>query len=327
MKSKVLKGILIALVSIVMAVLLVLAAFSIGESFVFFSFYSNAEPYQKMPGLYSGYTHQGYTLLEDEQVRLSCGYMSNGKASRIYIMPEDGSPYTFVEMKNADGSDYTGHTGGIAVCGDVVYITSKAGLDIFSYADIMDGDGIATKKSEFATINDPAYCTIHNGVLYAGSFYREGNYETPAEHRITTPAGDKNTAIITAYTIDKATGLPAQTTPFMIYSTTGLVQGMAFTDDGKVILSTSYGLAKSHLLVYDIAKLTSDGKTFTVDQTSVPVKYIDSASLVEDIVAPPMSEEIIYKDGVIYIMNESASNKYIFGMLTSGTYVYGYRMK
>ena len=55
--------------------------------------------------------------------------------------------------------------------------------------------------------------------------------------------------------------------------------------------------------------------------------YLDSECLEEHIVAPPMAEQIIYDDGTIYIMNESASLKYLFGNLTSGRYVYGYKCK
>ena len=51
---------------------------------------------------------------------------------------------------------------------------------------------------------------------------------------------------------------------------------------------------------------------------SVPLYVIDSKTLVDTIEAPPMAEEIVYLDGKIWIMNESASNKYIFGKFTTG---------
>jgi hypothetical protein len=40
-----------------------------------------------------------------------------------------------------------------------------------------------------------------------------------------------------------------------------------------------------------------------------------------------MSEEIVYKDGLIYIMTESASNKYIFGKFMSGYNCYAMDVK
>ena len=39
-----------------------------------------------------------------------------------------------------------------------------------------------------------------------------------------------------------------------------------------------------------------------------------------------MAEELVYKDGKVYIMNESASSKYIFGKFTSGNYVHTYKV-
>ena len=47
----------------------------------------------------------------------------------------------------------------------------------------------------------------------------------------------------------------------------------------------------------------------------MPLYYFDSTNLVSDLSAPPMSEGIEYHDGRIYISEEAASNKYIFGKL------------
>lgn len=322
MKNKILKWCLRILAGFVSAVLFVLFGFSFCERMTFISFYTNSEKLERIPGLWEGYIPQGYTAINGE-TRLACGYMSNGEASRIYILKTDKYAQ-FVEMKTPDGESYTGHTGGIAVCGDNVFVTGMTGCDIFSLADITDGDGIATKKGEFDTPLDPAYCTVFDGLLYVGSFYRAGNFETPMEHRFTTPAGDSNTAIIAAYELDGETGLPSSESPLTVYSVTSLVQGMAFIGDGRIVLSTSYGFARSHLYVYDLGMAVGN-ECIELNSNQVPLVYLDSACLVDDISAPPMAEEIIYKDGRIYIMNESASMKYLFGKLTSGNYIQGYK--
>ena len=323
MKKSILKRILIILAVTVAAILLILAGFSLFDRISYFSFYANSERYEKMPGTWSGFVHQGYTKT-DGGTRLACGYMKNGEASRVYIL--DGNENdTFVELKNADGSDYAEHTGGIAVYGDVVYITGTVGMDIFSYADLSDGDGTATKISEIPTPIDPAYCTVYNDCLFVGSYYHKGNYETGEDQRIITPAGDRNTAIITVYHLDGESGLPVSEAPDEIYSTTGLVQGLAFTDEGDMILSTSYGISKSRLYIYDTQKAISD--TVDFDGKSIFITYLDSHCLKDVIIAPPMAEEIIYDNGTVYILNESASMKYLFGKLTSGNHIYGYKLK
>ena len=59
----------------------------------------------------------------------------------------------------------------------------------------------------------------------------------------------------------------------------------------------------------------------------MPLYYLESSILQKTVKAPPMAEELVYQDGKILIMNESASDKYIFGKLTRGKYVYGYEVK
>lgn len=325
MKNKIIKIVLCVLIGIITLILVVFAAFSVGERIIFLDFYRNAERYEKVPGILDGYVAQGYTTVDGEDYRLACGYMANDRPSRIYVL-KDGQAAVYAEMKKSDGSNYTGHTGGIDVYGEYVYITASTGCDLFLLDDVLDGDGIATKVDAVKTINDPAYCVIHDGMLYIGSFYHAGDYETPSEHRITTPAGDNNTAILSAYRLDPQTGKPTSDIPDYVYSTTSFAQGMTFTGDGRMIISTSYGLTKSHLYVYDLDSANVDPTGFDVDGTSVPLIYLDSECLLDDIISPPMAEEIIYDDGVVYIMNESASNKYHFGKLTSGTHVYGYKL-
>ena len=321
------KWTLIILISLLLTVLLVFTVFSLTERIMFFGFYKNAEIQSPIPDILSGYIPQGYCSVEGEDFKLGCGYMKGDGASRIYVMPDTQDDSYFVEMENSDGSDYTGHTGGIAVMGDFVYVTGKTGCDVFSLSDITDGDSKATVMFDVETINDPAYCYIKDNVLYSGSFYREGNYETPEEHRLKTPVGDENMAIIAAYALDPSSGRAYSKTPDFIISTVGLAQGMTFIGDDKLAIATSYGLAKSHLYVYDLTQAETVIDAFEINGEYLPVTYLDSSCLIEDIVAPPMAEQILYEDGKICIMNESASLKYLFGNLTSGRYVYGYIYK
>ena len=329
-KNKILKWTLIVLLGLVALVALVLVCFSLGEKIMFSSFYSKAEKEMAIPGLSEGYIAQGFDHVDTDgkNIYLACGYMANGEASRIYVIEKDGKA-TYSSMKKANGADYTGHTGGIAHYGDYVYVTAATGCDVFLMSDILDGDGVATVVNQVETYNDPAYCVIRNGYLYAGTYYYPEKYETPENYRFSTPGGDYNTAIMTVYRLDKATGLLASPLPEKVYSTTGMVQGMAFADDNTMLLSTSWGLSKSHIYTYDLTKAefqadTTTPRTIDIDGTTFDVIFLDSASLVSDVVAPPMSEEIIVLDGRVYIMNESASNKYIFGKFTTGTHVYSY---
>ena len=124
------------------------------------------------------------------------------------------------------------------------------------------------------------------------------------------------------YEMDENTGKPVHATPEYCYSTLSNVQGMCMSADGDIILSTSWGLSTSHLYQYDVKNATAG--TVTVSGASVPVYHLDSACLIEDVKAPPMAEELVWLDGRVYILTESASMKYLFGKLMSGNRIYSY---
>jgi hypothetical protein len=320
---KILLGVLLIIVCVI---IIFFSALKGGEKLMYISFYNNSQREFTIPGLNSGFIPQGLDYLEDEELYLTCGYSSTkGEASAVYTIDSKGKA-TKIKLQNADGSTYTGHTGGIAHYGKYFYITGSTGCDVFLLSDLISGNEYAKQVGVINTPNDPAYCVVHDGKFYSGTFYRAGNYETPEEQRITTPAGDKNTALIIVYDLDDTAEFGVNPNPVSAYSTTGLVQGMTFTEN-EIVLSTSYGLATSHLYYYSTSKITTGAITLKDYPTEIPLYYLDSTCLVDDVKAPPMSEEIIYKDGRIYTITESASNKYIFGKFMSGYHSYSYKKK
>ncbi|WP_251197328.1 hypothetical protein [Anaerotardibacter muris] len=60
---------------------------------------------------------------------------------------------------------------------------------------------------------------------------------------------------------------------------------------------------------------SEDTYTFMVEGKSVPLAFLSDTYLISRLSAPPMTEGIEYHDGRVYISEESASNKYIFGKL------------
>ncbi len=312
---------IIASVIIIIAILLI--GIRIGEKIAFAGFYGNAQSELPIPGVNDGFVGQGLDYIEEDGLFLTCGYSAKkGKSSSVYVMKGDKTSVK-CELKKTDGSNYTGHTGGIAHYKDYCYITGADGCDVFRLSDILAG-GEAKKIGEIKSPagHDPAYVTVHGGKLYEGSFYRAGNYETPENERITTPCGDENKAVIYVYDLDENAEFGVNQTPVAAYSTVGLVQGMCFTET-QIVLSTSYGLAASHLLYYGISKISRPAKT-AIGSYTIDMYYLDSSCLEKSVTAPPMSEEIVYKDGRLFIMTESASDKYIFGKFMSGRYMYSY---
>ena len=97
------------------------------------------------------------------------------------------------------------------------------------------------------------------------------------------------------------------TTPIKVYAIRDKVQGFAITDKGTIVLSTSYGLNDSIYYVYEASDIKDSGTTYL----EAPLYYLEKET--KAIYGPAMSEDLSYKDGKIYSLTESASNKYIFG--------------
>ena len=116
------------------------------------------------------------------------------------------------------------------------------------------------------------------------------------------------------------------TVPDNVFSIPGMVQGTCTTDDGRIVLSVSYGIAPSHLLAYNVNLAAPDGTFTTNAGDEVELFCLDSRNLTDDLVGPPMQEGIESHDGRIYTTDESASNKYIFGKLCGAGRVYAVQL-
>ena len=322
-------------ISVIVALLLLIF---VGEKLIFASFFfGGAKRAMKTPGVWTSYVQQGFDLLDDDRFLISA-YNKDTEGAGLFIT--DGKDTELVELQEADGSIYLSHAGGVTHYKQWVYVATdnhvdiegemycehdncNTNLDMFMLADVLDGDGKATKVDTIVIPNRLAYASVYGDTLYVGAFHREGSkYITPESHHITTPAGDKNTALMMVYSMDENTGKPVHGTPEYCYSTISNVQGMCITGDGDIVLSTSWALNPSHLYHYDVTK-AEQGKV-TVEGVEMPLYYLDSACLIEDVKVPFMSEELVWLEDRVYILSESASMKYLYGKLMSGNHIYSY---
>lgn len=322
-------SLIVRILASILCVLIVLVAialigFSVGENIVFAKFYSRADKAFKIPGLWGGSVPQGFEYIDENDIFLYTGYHKDKVSpSMVYIMPDDGEGKArMVELYEKDGTAFDSHVGGITIYGDYAYIADGKGIALFELSDILDSDGKATKYDSIEVDFSVAFVEVNGDKLYCGNFYRAVDYETPQNHHITTPNGDKNTAIIYEYALNPDTSYPKSVIPDSAFSITNAIQGMTFGKNGEIFLSSSWGLSKSHIYVYNTAN-ASKGE-FALESGSIPLTYLDSKCLIDDIVAPPMAEEIVYDDGELYIIGEAASMKYLFGKITGAQYVYAY---
>ena len=300
-------------------------------------FFVNSDPEYVTPGLYDGLVPQGYAYVEENQVYLQCGYMTDGvSASRIYVSnTEDTSDTYFVELYTADGQPYTGHTGGLASSSGFVWLCNDGEGDdnciwVFSLAELLDHqDGKVVLKTKFQPENRAACCFSDGNYLWTAEFYDGEKYVTKDTH-----AFGENNALACAYKIDTESefGLEFETvdenqifTPVLALSITDLVQGFAKTAD-SFMLSTSYGVKASHLYFYPDTTSEAADASISVNGKDVPVYFLDDEAIKKDVLMPPMSEEIFVKDDRVFVLFESACKKYIFGHFTHGIYTFSYKL-
>ncbi len=318
---KILKKIAKVLAWILVCVAALVAVLNIGVTVMYASFFGNSDAAFRIPGLTTGFVPQGFEYLHEQQCYLISGYMKDHSAARVYVRAANGDTHCVV-LRNADGTEYDEHAGGVAVSGEFVYLPGQMGVDVFRLSDFLEGEE-ATCIGKLPMEYDTDCITFYNGYLLVGDFYYPEAYETPMSHRVTTPAGDENPAIIAVFKADDTEELGVDATPVAAISIRDRVQGFNFTSENEIVLSTSYGFNSSQLWFYSI-DTARQGKLELLG-TEVPLLYLDSANLTHSEEMPPMSEELVCRDGKVYVLFESACTKYIYGNLIRGTHVYAYQ--
>lgn len=327
--KKILKIFGFSFFALVAVIILGLLTFSLVQPLIYGEYYGEARQEFTVAGLNDGLVPQGFCYSETHGVFLEYGYMANGKdASRIYIVSEDGKSSRFVELKTENGEAYTGHTGGIAVGESLVWLANDGDegdncVWVLSLSEILDeGTESVTLSTRFFPESRSACCFVNDGYLWVGEFYDPEKYPTKETHHLQTPSGEINPSLICCYLIDETTETGIATdTPEKAISVREKLQGFAFVN-GKIVLSTSYGLANSHIYVYRDVTLEDPAGEIDLGGVAVPVWYLDSDSLERDLTVPPMSEELSVKEDRVYVLYESACHKYVFGILTRGMWVY-----
>lgn len=302
-RTKLILPIIAAVILIIAAVIVIIPAIQTGD------FASRAEKVVQVPDLNSGFVPQGLEFLSESGVYLVSGYL--GETALIKVVGENES--RSVSLYNADGSDFRSHAGGVCRSGDFVYISGEQSIYAFRLNDVLGGSAALVGK--FPTNNRASFCFADEKYLYVGEYYFGSFYPTAESHHIKTPAGDENNALVFAFPIDEKQPLGVKTEPAFAFSITGSVQGMEIVEN-TAFLSASDRINGSRLLSYDIsrAKIGQFGE--------IALIFLDSSNFVEKQPMLPQSEGIVYIDGKMHILFESAANKYLIGRLFGADYIY-----
>ena len=290
---------LIVVATILALVILVMGGLNIAKFVIYKEYYSIETSICKNPGLNDGFVCQGVAVNEKQGAFLVSGYMKDHSASRIYVTTLENESY-YVSLKQGKEA-FAGHCGGIATSGDYVYLACNNRIYTLSLGEIFNakiGDCVDVKEG--TTINNEAsFVYVDDIYLYVGEFHDGGKYNVVGHENET--AEGTHYAICSQYLLDDLS------TPIKVFSVRNKVQGICFTPDGKVVMSTSYGLASSEFYIYSLDDATDSGKTMD----GAPLYYFDK--LEKKITGPAMSEGFDYYDGKVITIYESASDKYIFG--------------
>lgn len=296
-------GKICAIVLLCVAALAVVAVggLNIAKFAIYRDYYAMESDLCKNPGLNDGFVCQGIAAVDGEDLILVSGYMKDDRPSRVYVTTLDSQSYHVT--LHCDGEPYTGHAGGIAVSGETAYIANGSKIFAFPLADVLSAkDGDSINIGQGTKINNKAsFLYTDDEYLYVGSFTDSGT-KPVAEHTFETAEGT-HYAICSVYPIDDLSA------PVRVYSIRDCVQGICFTPDGKIVLSTSYGLTSSVYYVYDRDDAVESGHTLD----GAPVYYLEQ--LERQFKGPAMAEGLDYFNGQIITLTESASNKYIYGKL------------
>ena len=313
--------------ALIALVLIAWLSLHVAKYFMYSDYYKERKTVSDIPALNDGFVPQGLDYDAETDTYIHSGY--NGDYIEIYFVK--GKEVKKLIPVDANGDRVSGHAGGVTRVGDYLYVCdNKKEKDgklgyffIYDFAALQqanDGDTIR----EIGTFNlDTAgsFCFSDGSYIYVGEFYRPVDYETKETHYYTTPAGDENKALLSAYPVNADGSISGEYPEFSI-SIPAQVQGFARTEDGKIAVSTSWGLNASHLEIH--SEMKDSGTTIGVSGKDVPLYYIDSSTRIKDVSMPAFSEGLSIKDGKIVISFESACNKYIVGKLFFATKVVSY---
>lgn len=267
-------------------------------------------------GLKDNFVPQGITYLKKQKKFLISGYVSKKhEASRIYVVDKETYAFEkFVTLKFATGKLYNGHAGGIASFGDSCWVSSEGRAYRFLLDDLLkakSGDSIRIIDS-LNTRNNADFCFVHDDHLWVGEFYKLGKFPTDINHHILHDDGTSSHAVAFGFKLSPCVTCGVESdVPDKALSLPDIAQGVVVSGD-RIFVSCSYAISNSAVYEYKNVFFKKSKKLIIVDEQKVQLFELDSSALVGEHVLPEMSEEIELVDDRIFIVFESASNKYKF---------------
>ena len=277
--KKIIKVVLFAILSLIIIFVLDYIRINIR----YFITKNNYNEVFKVYGNRNKYVPQGLTYSSSYDVVLQTSYSSD--VSKVFITDfKKNKLVKELKLINRDGSNSTKHVGGIATDNNKVWISNDYELDVYDLSEMFN-----TSKDSIQPIEEIKlpirgdFCYYADGVLWIGEFYLKPFYDV--EGGVPKLNGYKLDSDIDYNKPDYSLSLPKA------------VQGMVVFPNGEVGFTQSFTyLVNSNLSIYKDDLF--DGKSF------------NKKNKIKTIKLPPMAEGMFYRDGYLYILFESSTDKY-----------------
>lgn len=282
---------------------------------------NNYAPYTELceiPETENGFVPQGYCLSEDGEYHIISYYHSEKPSILAFVNSSNGENIKTVNLRTANGNDFTGHAGGIAQENGWLYVCHGSKIYRISMADIVaaENGGDVSLGASVQTDVKCSYINSDGEYLYAGEFYTfdfDGAYDTDASHHTSVSAFERSYSRCNAYKLSnfEAAFDGAELVPEFVFTTPNRVQGFARLADGSFVLSTSFGRNNdSFMLVYE--DVTKGDSAFEVDFSGkkVPAYHLSNKCKTATLREPPMLEGIDANGNEVIGIFESGAEKY-----------------
>lgn len=284
--------------------------------------YTDVEAYTnalfEIPGLDDEFIPQGVCFAESINSFVISGYMpedkdGNKRLSRIYLV--DTITY---EVKMFELESYSGHAGGIAGNGDDIWISSggsqSSNGSVYhlsaSYLNAKASGSVVAFDGSFKVATKGSFLYCDGKTLWVGEFY---NNDKDSNKVSETHHFGQNHSLACGYNLplDVDYSANSQFAPDVVLSIPDKAQGMATTDDGKVIFSSSYGRRNnSTLYVFEPFESWEQSIVTIFDKENIPLYISSKDNNVCKIKMPTLMEGLDFYNDRLYVIFESGAVEY-----------------
>jgi len=284
------------------------------------SFLKMAEKKFVVPGLSESFVPQGITFSESKNSFMLSGYSDNGGAAHIITVDySSGRINGDFKIVNPDGTDFTGHSGGIAAYGRYVYIADGYYLYYIPAKSFITNAKEVAIEGEIRLPCAASFIGIYDGYLWAGNFYHRAfakNYDVSLYDKYNRVYR----SIILGYRFNNnydgairadTDRVESVAIPQVALCAPNEIQGITFLSNGDIHISSSYGrLVMSMQRLYEYPLRRKCDRVAKIAGRELPVWFLNDDLLKKAVTTFPMSEGVIHRDGKVYIVFESGAKKY-----------------